>query len=91
MRGKVTLIGCPKLDAVCYTAKLAEILARNDIGSVTVTRMSVPCCGGIEQAEKNAIKESGKSLPYAVRIISPQGALAPETAAGQGREECASH
>ena len=85
MRGKVTLVGCPKLDAVCYTDKLAEIMSRNSIASVTVARMSVPCCGGIEQAVENAVRESGKRIPYAVQVISPQGTLVPEAVAGAMR------
>lgn len=87
MPGRVVLIGCPKLDAVCYTEKIAEILAQNDVRSVTVARMSVPCCGGIEQAVKNAISSSGKAVPCVVRVISPQGMLAPETPPHMNRDE----
>ena len=75
MRGRVTLIGCPKLDGVDYTVKLAEIFGGNAIRSVTVARMSVPCCGGMEQAVKRAIRESGKRLPCRAAVISPQGKL----------------
>lgn len=75
MRGKVTLIGCPKLDAVSYTEKLAEILAQNDVRGITVARMSVPCCGGIERAVKEAIGASGKAIPCTVQTISPQGGV----------------
>ena len=63
MRGRITLIGCPKLDAVDYSDKLAEILKSNDIRSLTVLRMEVPCCGGIEYAAKEALKASGRSIP----------------------------
>ena len=75
MRGKVTLIGCPKLDSVDYSEKLTEILARNDIKSVTVVRMEVPCCGGIENAAKRAIQASGKFLPWQVITISTDGKI----------------
>jgi hypothetical protein len=74
----VTLIGCPKLDAMNDTAKLVEILTSNTIDSVTVVRMDVPCCKGIEQAVLTAVRESGKIFPCAVRILSPQGRLSPE-------------
>ncbi len=60
MDGKTTVIGCPKLDAVDYTGKLAEIFASNDVASVTVARMEVPCCGGLEQAARTALARSGK-------------------------------
>jgi len=73
MKNKVTLIGCPKLDSVDYSEKLAEILRQNDISSVSVIRMEVPCCGGIEAAVKNAILDSGKFLPTQVVTISTKG------------------
>lgn len=73
MEGKVTLIGCPKLDEGDYADKLTEIFARNDIRSVTVTRMSVPCCGGIERAVKTALERSGKNIPLSVVTITPEG------------------
>ena len=63
IKGKVTLIGCPKLDSVDYSEKLAAILAENEIQSVTVVRMQVPCCGGLPFAVKNAIAECGKDIP----------------------------
>ena len=63
IRNKVTLIGCPKLDAGDYAEKLTAIIANNDIKSVTIVRMEVPCCGGIEFAAKRAIQASGKFLP----------------------------
>ena len=73
MQGKVTLIGCPKLDEGDYADKLTEIFARNDIKSVTVTRMSVPCCGGMERAVKTALERSGKAIPLSVTTITPEG------------------
>lgn len=75
MRGKVTLIGCPKLDDVDYTEKLSAILAHNDIASVTIVRMSVPCCGGLEHAARAAVAACGKKLPVSVVSITPEGAL----------------
>ncbi len=73
VRGRVTLIGCPKLDAVDYTNKLAEILRLNDIRSVTLTRMTVPCCGGLSNAVLRAIEQSGKDIPLRIVTISPDG------------------
>jgi len=73
MKNKVTLIGCPKLDNCDYTEKLYEIIKNNDINSVTVVRMEVPCCGGIENAVKRALKESGKMIPWQVVVISTMG------------------
>ncbi|MDE8735221.1 hypothetical protein P0G10_19190, partial [Eubacteriales bacterium DFI.9.88] len=70
MKGKITLVGCPKLDDVDYTEKLTEIIRHNDIKSVTVVRMEVPCCGGIEAAVKSALQASGKFLPWQVVTIS---------------------
>ena len=75
IRGKVTLIGCPKLDAVNYSEKLTEILRNNDIQSVTIVRMEVPCCGGLEMAAKKAIQDSGKFLPWQVVTISIDGEI----------------
>ena len=75
MKNRITLIGCPKLDAVDYSEKLAEILCRNDIKSITVVRMEVPCCGGIEYAVKKAVEKSGKSLPVQVAVVSTDGVL----------------
>ena len=74
------LIGCPKLDSVDYSAKLAEILALNDIKSVTVVRMEVPCCGGLEQAVKTALQNSGKFLPWQVVTVGTDGRLLEEGA-----------
>ena len=73
IRGHVTLVGCPKLDAVDYSVKLTEILKHNDIRSVTVVRMEVPCCGGIEFAVKKALQASGKFIPWQVVTISTDG------------------
>ncbi len=73
MRGKVTLIGCPKLDAVDYAEKLAAIVSGNDIRSITVTRMQVPCCGGIEMAAKRALAASGKDIPLDVVTLTTSG------------------
>ena len=75
MRGRITLIGCPKLDSVDYSEKLTEILRRNDIKSVTVVRMEVPCCGGLEFAAKQALQASGKFLPWRVVTISVDGKI----------------
>ena len=75
MKNKVTVIGCPKLDAVDYYAKLVEIIRNNSIKSVTVVRMNVPCCGGIESAVKRALQDSGKFLPWQVVIVSTEGRI----------------
>ena len=73
MRGKVTIIGCPKLDAVDYSEKLTEIIRNNDIKSVTIVRMEVPCCGGLQRAAENALRNSGKFIPWQVVTISRDG------------------
>ena len=75
IRKHITLIGCPKLDAVDYTEKLTAILSDNDIRSVTVVRMEVPCCGGIERAVKNALQTSGKFIPWRIVTISTDGTI----------------
>lgn len=75
MQNKVTLIGCPKLDAVNYAEKLAQIFAYNDINSITVTRMTVPCCGGLPFAVKNALEICGKKIPLNIVTISPDGKI----------------
>lgn len=75
IQGKVTLIGCPKLDAVDYSSKLTEIIANNDIQSVTIVRMEVPCCGGLEMAAKKALQASGKFIPWQVVTISIEGKI----------------
>jgi Fe-S-cluster-containing hydrogenase component 2 len=75
MRNKILLIGCPKLDDVDYSEKLTEIIKQNDIKSVTVIRMEVPCCGGIESAVVTAIKNSGKMIPWRIIILSISGEI----------------
>lgn len=75
IRNHITLIGCPKLDDVDYTDKLTAIIANNDIKSVTVVRMEVPCCGGIEFAVKKALQTSGKFIPWRVVTISTDGKI----------------
>ncbi len=75
IRNKVTVIGCPKLDMVDYTEKLTQIIANNDIKSVTVVRMEVPCCGGIQNAVKQALMKSGKFIPWNVVTISTDGRI----------------
>ena len=75
MKGKVTLIACPKLDAVNYAEKLSQIFANNDIKSITITRMTVPCCGGLPFAVKTALDASGKKIPLNIVTISPDGSL----------------
>lgn len=75
IRGHVTLVGCPKLDSVDYSEKLTEILRRNEIREVTVVRMEVPCCGGLEQAAKRALQASGKFIPWQVVTISTDGRI----------------
>lgn len=73
IKNHITLIGCPKLDSTDYSEKLTEIIRCNDIKSVTVTRMEVPCCGGIEYAVKSALQQCGKLIPWQVKIISTDG------------------
>ena len=73
MKDRVTLIGCSKLDDINYEQKLAQIFAYNDIRSITVARMEVPCCGGLEHAVKNAIAASGKHIPCEIITISTNG------------------
>lgn len=75
IRNRITLIGCPKLDEGDYTDKLTQIIAGNDIKSLTIVRMEVPCCGGIENAAKNALKASGKFIPWQVVTISTDGRI----------------
>lgn len=73
IRNKVTLIGCPKLDSIDYSEKLTEIIRNNEIKSVTIVRMEVPCCGGLEMAAKRALQDSGKFIPWQVVTISIDG------------------
>lgn len=75
IRNKITLIGCPKLDEGDYSEKLTEIIRQNNIQSVTIVRMEVPCCGGIEAAAKTAIQNSGKFIPWSVVTISTDGQI----------------
>ena len=78
IRDHITLVGCPKLDSVDYSEKLTEIIRENNIKSVTVVRMEVPCCGGIELAVKKALQESGKFIPWQVVTISTDGRILEE-------------
>lgn len=75
MRGKITLIGCPKLDGIDYSEKLTQVIQDNNIQSVTIVRMEVPCCGGLESAAKRALQASGKSIPCEVATISVDGKI----------------
>ena len=75
MRGHITLVGCPKLDSVDYAEKLTEIIRENDVKSVTVVRMEVPCCGGLERAAVTALKNSGKFIPWQVVTVTLDGRL----------------
>jgi hypothetical protein len=73
MKGRVTIIGCPKLDDIDYTEKLAAIIRNNNIQSVTIVRMEVPCCGGLQRAAEIALQASGKFIPWQVVTISRDG------------------
>lgn len=75
MRGRITLIGCPKLDGEDYSEKLTEIIQQNDIQEVVILRMEVPCCGGLEMAAKKALQNSGKFIPWHVVTVSIEGGL----------------
>ena len=78
IKGHITLVGCPKLDGVDYSEKLTEIIQNNDIKSVTVVRMEVPCCGGLELAAKKALRQSGKFIPWQVVTVTVDGRLVEE-------------
>ena len=78
IKGHITLVGCPKLDSVDYAEKLTEIIRNNDIKSVTVVRMEVPCCGGLELAAKKALQQSGKFIPWQVVTVTVDGRLVEE-------------
>ena len=78
IKNRITLIGCPKLDEGDYAEKLTRILAENDIRSVTIVRMQVPCCGGLENAAKRALQQSGKFLPWQVVTITADGRILGE-------------
>lgn len=73
IKNHITVVGCPKLDDVDYTEKLTEIIRNNDIKSVTIVRMEVPCCGGLQMAAQNALQASGKFIPWQVVTISTDG------------------
>ncbi len=75
IRNHITLIGCPKLDDIDYSEKLTAIISNNNIKSVTVVRMEVPCCGGIENAAKRALQTSGKFIPWRIVTISTDGRI----------------
>ena len=75
IKGHITLVGCPKLDGVDYSEKLTEIIRNNDIKSVTVVRMEVPCCSGLEHAAKTALQRSGKFIPWQVVTVSTDGRI----------------
>ena len=79
IKGHITLVGCPKLDSVDYAEKLTEILKHNEIRSVTVVRMEVPCCGGLENAARRALQASGKLIPWSVVTISTDGQILDRT------------
>ena len=78
IKDKITLIGCPKLDSVDYSMKLEQIFAMNDIQSITVVRMQVPCCGGLSYAVATALKNSGKDIPCQVITVTPDGRILPQ-------------
>lgn len=78
IKGRITLIGCPKLDNTDYSEKLCQIIRENDIKSVTIVRMEVPCCGGLQQMAENALRASGKFLPWRIVIISRDGRILRE-------------
>ena len=75
LRGHITMVGCPKLDNVDYSEKLTDIIRSNEIREITIVRMEVPCCGGLENAVKAALRESGKSIPCQVVTISTDGKI----------------
>lgn len=75
MREKITIIGCPKLDSIDYSEKLTQIIQNNNIQSVTVVRMEVPCCGGLELAAKKALQASGKFISWQIVTISLGGKI----------------
>lgn len=75
MKGKIVLVGCPKLDSIDYSEKLEEIIRSNNITEVTIVRMEVPCCGGLEMAVKKALQNSGKFIPWHVATISVDGKI----------------
>ena len=78
IKGHITLVGCPKLDSVDYSEKLTEIIRENNIKSVTIVRMEVPCCGGLELAAKKALQQNGKFIPWQVVTVTVDGRLVEE-------------
>ena len=78
IKNRITLIGCPKLDEGDYAEKLTRIISENDIQSVTIVRMQVPCCGGIENAAKRALQQSGKFIPWQVVTVTSDGRILGE-------------
>lgn len=78
MKDKITIIGCPKLDDIDYSQKLADVISHNDIKTITVTRMSVPCCGGMTNAIERAVQLSGKDIPIKTHIITTDGKIMGE-------------
>ena len=79
MKDKITLIGCPKLDEADYGEKLTQIIKNNNINSITVIRMEVPCCGGMVEAVKTAILNSGKLIPWRRVTLSTEGTILEDT------------
>ena len=75
LKDRVVLVGCPKLDSTDYAVKLAEIIRQNEVQSITVVRMEVPCCGGLEMAAKRALEASGKRLPWQVITVGTDGTI----------------
>ena len=75
IKNHITLVGCPKLDEGDYTEKLTAIISQNNIKSLTIVRMEVPCCGGLERAATDALKASGKFLPWRIIVISRDGEI----------------
>lgn len=75
VKGRITIVGCPKLDSIDYSEKLSEILRSNDVSSVTLVRMEVPCCGGMTRAVKEAIRTSGRNVPLKVYTLSREGKI----------------
>ncbi len=75
IKGRITLVGCPKLDGVDYAEKLTDIIRNNDIKDVTIVRMQVPCCGGLENAAKKALQNCGRFIPWQVVTISTDGKI----------------
>ena len=75
MKDRITLVGCPKLDSIDYSEKLTEILRQNDIRSISIVRMEVPCCRGMELAVKKALEASGKTIPWQVTVITTDGQI----------------